>query len=105
MRNRLKKFFTARVWLTLLVCICFFFIGLTFFTDALTKPLQKITSAVIIPMQKGVNGIGLWLTEKSDLLVSVEKLQSENSDLRQEFDISLIHQLQITAYGTDVGCI
>ena len=86
MRNKLKSFFTAKVWLILLVCVCFFFIGLTFFTDVLTKPLQKVTSSVIIPLQKGVNGIGLWLTEKSELLVSVEKLQAENSDLRQQIE-------------------
>ena len=105
MRNRLKKFFTARVWLTLLVCICFFFIGLTFFTDALTKPLQKITSSFIIPMQKGVNGIGLWLTEKSDLLVSVEKLQSENSDLRQEIEDLKAENLQIQKENVELNTL
>lgn len=72
--------------MTILVCICFFFIGLTFFTDVLTKPLQKVVSTVIIPLQKGVNGIGLWLTEKSDLFASVEKLQDENQELRDEIE-------------------
>ncbi len=86
MRNKLKKIFSARVWMTILVCICFFFIGLTFFTDVLTKPLQKVVSTVIIPLQKGVNGIGLWLTEKSDLLASVEELQEENKELRKEIE-------------------
>lgn len=86
MRNKLKKIFSAKVWMTILVCICFFFIGLTFFTDVLTKPLQKMVSTVIIPLQKGVNGIGLWLTEKSDLLASVEGLQKENQELRNEIE-------------------
>lgn len=86
MRNKLKKIFSAKVWMTILVCICFFFIGLTFFTDVLTKPLQKVVSTVIIPLQKGVNGIGLWLTEKSDLLASVEELQEENKELRKEIE-------------------
>lgn len=86
MRNKLKKIFSAKVWMTILVCICFFFIGLTFFTDVLTKPLQKMVSTVIIPLQKGVNGIGLWLTEKSDLLASVEDLQKENQELRNEIE-------------------
>lgn len=72
--------------MTILVCVCFFFIGLTFFTDVLTKPLQKMVSTVIIPLQKGVNGIGLWLTEKSDLLASVEDLQKENQELRNEIE-------------------
>lgn len=86
MKDKLKKIFSAKVWMTILVCICFFFIGLTFFTDVLTKPLQKVTSMVVIPLQKGVNGIGLWLTEKSDLLVSVEELQAENRQLREEIE-------------------
>ncbi|MCM1308161.1 MAG: rod shape-determining protein MreC [Butyrivibrio sp.] len=86
MRNKLKKIFSAKVWMTVLVCICFFFIGLTFFTDVLTKPLQNMASTVIIPLQKGVNGIGLWLTEKSDLLASVEELQDENKELRKEIE-------------------
>lgn len=86
MRNKLKKIFSAKVWMTILVCVCFFFIGLTFFTDVLTKPLQKMVSTVIIPLQKGVNGIGLWLTEKSDLLASVEDLQKENQELRNEIE-------------------
>lgn len=34
------------------------------FTDKLTKPLQKVTGSIIIPLQKGINGIGSWLTEK-----------------------------------------
>lgn len=86
MRNKLKKIFSAKVWMAILVCICFFFIGLTFFTDVLTKPLQKMVSTVIVPLQKGVNGIGLWLTEKSDLFASVEKLQDENQELRNEIE-------------------
>lgn len=86
MRTKLKKIFSAKVWMAVLVCICFFFIGLTFFTDVLTKPLQKMVSTVVIPLQKGVNGIGLWLTEKRDLLASVEALQSENQELRKEIE-------------------
>lgn len=95
MRNKLKKFFTAKVWLTIFVCICFFFIGLTFFTDALTKPLQKITSSIVIPLQKGVNGLGLWLTEKKDLLVSVEELQKENAELKQKVEELQVQNIQM----------
>ena len=86
MKNKLKKYFTAKVWLTIFTCLCFFFIGLTYFTDVLTKPLQKVTSAVVIPLQKGVNGIGLWLTEKKDMFESVANLQQENEDLRKQIE-------------------
>lgn len=95
MKNKLKKFFSAKVWLTIFVCICFFFIGLTFFTDILTKPLQKITSSVVIPLQKGVNGLGMWLTEKKDLLVSVEELQNENAELKKKVEELQVSNLQM----------
>lgn len=95
MKKKLKNFFTPKVWLTILTCVCFFFIGLTFFTDTLTKPLQKVTSSVIIPLQKGVNGIGLWLTEKSNLLRSLEDLQAENDELRAQIDTLKEENLQI----------
>ncbi len=85
-KKKLRLIFSSRTWLTILTCICFFLIGLTFFTDILTKPLQKITSSVVIPLQKGVNGIGMWLTEKNDLLVSIEALQAENDELQAQID-------------------
>ncbi len=86
MKKKPKFMLTSKMWLTILTFACFFFIGLTFFTDILTKPMQKITSSVIIPLQKGVNGIGLWMTEKSDLLTSIEDLLAENEDLKEQVE-------------------
>lgn len=86
MKNKLKKYFTAKVWLSIFVFICFAFIGITYFTDILTKPLQKISSAIVIPMQKGVNGIGLWLTEKKDIFASVTELQEKNAQLEKQIE-------------------
>ncbi len=86
MKHTIKNFFTAKVWLTILCLICFGFIGITYFTDVLTTPLTKVTSYLIIPLQKGVNGMGLWLTEKHDLYVSIEELQAENDRLYDEIE-------------------
>lgn len=86
MKRKLKSIFSTKVIFTILVGICFLFIGLTYFTDILTKPMQKVTSAVIVPLQRGVNGMGLWLTQKSDLLASVEELQAENDELKQQIE-------------------
>ncbi len=86
MKHKIKNFFTAKVWLTILCLICFGFIGITYFTDVLTTPLTKVTSYLIIPLQKGVNGMGLWLTEKHDLYVSIEELQAENDRLYDEIE-------------------
>ena len=82
MKKKIKFFLSPKTWLTILACVCFLLIGITFFTDKLTKPLQKVTGSIIIPLQKGINGIGSWLTEKKDLFQSVENLQKENDELK-----------------------
>ena len=81
MKKKFKFFLSPRTWLTILTAACFILIGITFFTDKLTAPLQKITSTIVVPLQKGVNGIGLWLTEKKELFQTVESLQKENNEL------------------------
>lgn len=87
MKKKLKNIFSSKIWLTILTCICLVFIGLSFFTDIFTNPLQNAASNVIVPLQKGVNGIGLWLNEKSELLQSLEALQKENEELREQIDV------------------
>jgi rod shape-determining protein MreC len=87
MKKKFKFFLPAKTWLTILAVVCCLFIGVTFFTDVLTKPLQKLTSSIIVPLQKGVNGIGLWLTDKKDMFESVENLQKENALLKEELEL------------------
>lgn len=86
MKKKFKNIFSSKVWLTILTVTCAVFLGLTLFTDVLTKPIQQVTSKLIVPLQKGVNGIGLWLTEKSELLNSIEELQQENKELQDKID-------------------
>ncbi len=86
MKKKFKFFLPPKTWFTILAIVCCLLIGITFFTDVLTRPLQKITSSVIIPLQKGVNGIGLWLTDKKDMFNTIENLQEENDELREELE-------------------
>lgn len=55
MKKKFKFFLSPKTWLTILACVCFLLIGITFFTDKLTRPLQKVTGSIIIPLQKGIN--------------------------------------------------
>lgn len=86
MKKKLKNIFSSKIWLTILTGICLVFIGLSFFTDIFTNPLQNAASGIIVPLQKGVNGIGLWLNEKSELLQSIEELQEENDNLKEQIE-------------------
>ena len=86
MKHKFKFLLSPKTWLTILSCICFALIGLTFFTDVLDKPLQRVTSTVVIPLQKGVNGIGLYITGITDKFATISELQEENEALEAELE-------------------
>lgn len=77
---------TQKFMLTVLTIFCVVLIGVSFFTDKVTAPVQNALSYVIVPLQKGINGIGLWLTDRADYFATVDELREENEALRAELE-------------------
>lgn len=65
---------------------CFALIAVSFFTDKLTAPVQNVLSYVITPLQKGINGMGLWLTDRADYFATIDELRQQNEELKAELD-------------------
>lgn len=55
------------------------------FEDAV-MPLRYVTGITITPMQKGINVVGEWITEKIDLMAEIKSLQQENAELREQLE-------------------
>ena len=72
--------------LSALTVVCFALIAVSFFTDKLTAPVQNVLSYVITPLQKGINGMGLWLTDRSDYFATIDELRQQNEELKAELD-------------------
>jgi rod shape-determining protein MreC len=77
----------------LIVCVVLL-IGLIIFSfrfgDKLT-PVKEAVGAVITPMQRGVNTVGTFLSDKMDTFSSINKLLDENDELKKQVD-SLSYQ-------------
>lgn len=84
MEKKPKIVISQKFLLTVLTIICVGVIGVSFFTDKLTSPVQNSLSHIIVPLQKGINGVGLWLTNRSDYLATVDELKKENEELKAE---------------------
>lgn len=103
----MKKFIefvsTTKNMLIIFSAICFVFIGISFFTDALTKPLRSAISVVITPMQKGLNYIGLWTSEKITTMQDIEDLLVENDGLKEQVGnlTAEVNQLKQMTYEVD----
>lgn len=72
--------------LSVLTVVCFALIAVSFFTDKLTAPVQNVLSYVITPLQKGINGMGLWLTDRADYFATIDELRQQNEELKAELD-------------------
>lgn len=86
MRKKLESFLTSKYILIGLTVICLFFIGTSFFTDSLTKPLQTAISYVVVPLQKGMNNIGLWISDKIDNMQEISDVLAKNEELQSQVD-------------------
>lgn len=86
MSNKPRIQISQKFMLTMLTILCVVLIGVSFFTDKLTAPVQNALSYVIVPLQKGINGVGLWLTDRADYFSTIDELREENALLREELD-------------------
>ena len=77
---------SQKFMLTVLTVLCIVLIGVSFFTDKLTAPVQNALSYIITPLQKGINGMGLWLADRADYFATIDELRQENEQLKTELD-------------------
>lgn len=77
---------SQKLMLTILTVFCLALIVVSFFTDKLTAPVQNVLSYVISPLQKGINGMGLWLTDRADYFATIDELRTQNEELKAELD-------------------
>lgn len=86
MRKKISSLMTSKNILIALTVLCCFFIGTSFFTDTLTKPLKKCVSMVVVPVQKGMNNIGFWVYDKYQTLQEISVVLDENKELKSKVD-------------------
>lgn len=81
MNNKIKEFFTPKKILIILVLLCGLLIGSSFFTDKLVMPLRSAVSQVVVPLQKGMNALGIGIVDHHEKKKNIADLQARNSEL------------------------
>jgi len=72
--------------LLILAIACIALIIASGMSEAVRKPFKDIASVFVVPAQKGVNSIGLWLSDMIDTRHTMEELQAENKALKEQID-------------------
>ena len=83
----------------ILVCICFALMVGTYFRSETAIPVRTAIGAVIVPLQRGTNKIGLKLFDLSEKHKTMEQLTAENESLSAENEF-LRQQLALTENNT-----
>ena len=86
MKKKVSSFMTSKYILIVLTAVCLIFISTSFFTDRLVAPLRSPISMVVVPLQKGMNNLGLWTYDKYTTLQEISVVLDENKELRSKVD-------------------
>lgn len=56
----------------------------SFISEPFGNTIKNSAAQIVVPVQKGMNHVGLWLADKSDTIKEYAKLQDENKELKQK---------------------
>lgn len=84
--NKNKFSIPSKYILLVLTIICIAMMILSFTTNVISGPLETAAGYTIVPFQKGIAQVGLWLTDHSDNIKKMKELTAENEDLKTQID-------------------
>ena len=74
----------SKYWLLILAIICIILMGLSGFADTGKGPLAWVAGYTVVPMQKGINRVGMWISDVSDNFATRQEVREENKQLKEK---------------------
>lgn len=95
MKTKNQTSFSSKYWVLTLVLVCMILMGLSEFAGAGKGPLSWVAGYTVVPMQKGINTIGLWISDLKDNFSTLQEMKAENRELREKLDAMTIENNQL----------
>ena len=86
MKKRNKSSLSNKYWVLILCLICILMMGLSLLSSKVGGPLRFLAGYTVVPMQKGINTIGVWLSDLTDNFETLQELKEENKTLKEQID-------------------
>lgn len=83
-RKEFKFDIPGRYLLLFVTVFCIGLILVTYNTDLLTGPINRVAGVTVVPFQNGISKIGSYLVDQQQLLADMAELRAENEELREE---------------------
>ena len=94
--ERSIRHFNPKHLLWILGFLCVVLIILTGTNAKFREPFKRAASVFVVPVQKGVNSIGMWISDKLEARKTLEELEEENRELKEQVDAL---SMQVTMMG------
>ncbi len=103
MKRKSKFKFPIRLLLFILTAFCVAGIFVSYKFGFSGGPLSAIAGYVIVPMQRGINYVGYWLSDKADNLEDLKDVMEENVRLKTQVDelTTQLNTLRLEQYELD----
>ena len=86
MKRKSKFKLPSKYILMGLTAVCLVLIYVTFTMNLSGGPLSAAAGYVFVPMQRGINYVGLWISDKADNLNDLRDVMAENRQLKEQVD-------------------
>ena len=103
MKRKSKFKFPIRLLLFILTALCVAGIFVSYKFGFSGGPLSAIAGYVIVPMQRGINYVGYWISDKEDNLEDLKDVMEENVRLKTQVDelTTQLNTLRLEQYELD----
>ena len=83
------------------LCVTVMFLSFTFNLSG--GPLNAVAGYVFVPMQKGINAVGGWMSEKADNLKNLNDVMQKNEELQAQVDelTAELNTIKLKQYDLD----
>ena len=96
MRNRNNQSASNRYWLLALALMCVTLMILSAYSDRVGGPFRVVANATVVPMQAGLNTLGVLLVDVAENFETIEMLRNENAKLQAQVDSLIEDKRRIT---------
>ena len=76
----------SKYLLFILTILCVALIAITFNTSVFNGSVNTFAGTIVVPFQKGITTVGVWMKGTADNLASIRALQMENEELRNQVE-------------------
>lgn len=85
MKIKKQTSLSSKYWLLILMLICVLLLGVERFAEG-GGPLRFVANYTIIPMQKGISYIGMWMNDVSSNFETMSEMREKNEELQAKVD-------------------